>query len=85
MRRSASLSSWRAPRKTVSRVERRTGLQSHGSAQSQMMPRAHGCICSWVMMRVGGRVAALPRRSASHAASASRIHDSIWSTYTPSR
>eukprot|EP00965_Chrysotila_dentata_P171236 5650672-Pleurochrysis_carterae.AAC.1 len=42
--RSAALSSCRAPSNWVCRVERSTGTQRAGSAQSQMVPRAHGAI-----------------------------------------
>eukprot|EP00965_Chrysotila_dentata_P122513 4049325-Pleurochrysis_carterae.AAC.1 len=74
--RSAALSSCRAPSKRVFRVlDRSTGTQRVGSAQSQMTPRAHGAIsdCSMTSVGTGGTSASSPaarRRSAAAAASA---------------
>eukprot|EP00965_Chrysotila_dentata_P101072 3337989-Pleurochrysis_carterae.AAC.1 len=46
--RSAPRSSCLGPSKLVSRVERWTGRQSAGSAQSHTIPRAQRGISSWV-------------------------------------
>eukprot|EP00965_Chrysotila_dentata_P130664 4320348-Pleurochrysis_carterae.AAC.1 len=49
----ASWSTCRSPSKSVCRVERSTGVHRAGSAQSQMMPRAHGAISDCSMTSVG--------------------------------
>eukprot|EP00965_Chrysotila_dentata_P008805 286914-Pleurochrysis_carterae.AAC.1 len=79
--RSASRFSCRTPGNVVPRVDRRTGTQRAGSAQSHTTPRAQGCIVSWPSTRVGtaGTSTSSPparARSAATAASASRIHPS---------
>eukprot|EP00965_Chrysotila_dentata_P124762 4124890-Pleurochrysis_carterae.AAC.1 len=50
--RSASRLSCLAPAKLVDRVERWTGLQSAGSAQSHTIPRTHPAISPCVMVTV---------------------------------
>eukprot|EP00965_Chrysotila_dentata_P205772 6183154-Pleurochrysis_carterae.AAC.1 len=50
--RSALRSSCLVPAKLVSRVERCTGRQSAGSAQSHTVPRAQCGISSWVTVTV---------------------------------
>eukprot|EP00965_Chrysotila_dentata_P032110 1071279-Pleurochrysis_carterae.AAC.2 len=77
--RSAPRSSCLAPAKAVSRVERWTGRQSAGSAQSQTTPLAHRGISSCVTVTVAtlGTCASPPParvRSAATAASAVRSH-----------
>eukprot|EP00965_Chrysotila_dentata_P075007 2477959-Pleurochrysis_carterae.AAC.1 len=51
--RSASRFSCLSPGNLVCRVERRTGTQCPGSAQSHTTPRAHGCIVSCPRTTVG--------------------------------
>ena len=75
-RRSAARSTWRFPGKTVRRVDRSTGLQSVGSAQSHTTSRAKSAICSCEMVTVGTASGCLPSRSATPAASALCIHGS---------
>eukprot|EP00965_Chrysotila_dentata_P207005 6183867-Pleurochrysis_carterae.AAC.1 len=76
---SVSRSSWRTPSNRVSRVDRRTGWQSSGSAQSQTTPLAQAGISSCVITTVGTfgtRTSAPPARarSAASAAWAARNH-----------
>ena len=73
-RRSAALSIWRAPGKTVSRVDRATGRQSSGSEQSHTTYRANSGCSSCAITTVGTDGGDRPPRSAAAAASANRIH-----------
>eukprot|EP00965_Chrysotila_dentata_P070601 2333992-Pleurochrysis_carterae.AAC.1 len=88
--RSACRSSYRRPGNAVARVERVTGTQRAGSAQSHMTPLAHGCIVSYPSTTVGtcGTSTSAPPALALRAAtalSASRIHASTLSSYTGGR
>ena len=66
------------------RVDRATGLQSAGSAQSHTMSRAKSAICPCAMVTVGTASACRPARSAAPASSACRIHGKMMLSYTPS-
>eukprot|EP00965_Chrysotila_dentata_P028496 946335-Pleurochrysis_carterae.AAC.1 len=88
--RSAARSTCRGPGNCVRRVDLLTGTQRSGSAQSQMMPRAHATIssCSITTVGTGGTSAGSPsvhRRSAATAASAAANQLSTLPSYTPSR
>eukprot|EP00965_Chrysotila_dentata_P082796 2731715-Pleurochrysis_carterae.AAC.1 len=71
--RSAPRSICRVPSKTVCRVERSTGTQRAGSAQSQTTPRAHGVIsdCSMTSVGTGGTPTSWPAARRRRAATAS--------------
>ena len=85
MRRIAPRSTWRLPGNSVHRVDRCTGLQSAGSRQSQMTPRAQGCSWSCAMTRVGTEGGRSPARMAAAAASASANQVRTCSAYTPGK